>query len=80
MRRPTHARVFSHVSDGGGDGRESLTSEGRTSSLAESLTFTRSVTLASVVFVACVLGLSLVNFGLGREFCRATVGYGCLRG
>ena len=36
--------------------------------------------LASVVFVACVLSLSLVNFSLGREFCRATVGYGCLRG
>ena len=36
--------------------------------------------LASFAFVACVLSLSLVNFSLGREFCRATVGYGCLRG
>ena len=36
--------------------------------------------LASFVFVACVLSLSLANFSLGREFCRATVGYGCLRG
>jgi len=36
--------------------------------------------LASVAFVACVLSLSLANFSLGREFCRATVGYGCLRG
>ena len=36
--------------------------------------------LASFAFVACVLSLSLANFSLGREFCRATVGYGCLRG
>ena len=36
--------------------------------------------LASFVFVACVLSLSLVNFELGRTLCRATVGYGCLRG
>ena len=35
---------------------------------------------ASFAFVACVLSLSLANFSLGREFCRATVGYGCLRG
>ena len=36
--------------------------------------------LASFFFVACVLSLSLVNFELGRTLCRATVGYGCLRG
>jgi len=36
--------------------------------------------LASVAFVACVLGLSLVDFELGRAACRTTVAYGCLRG
>ena len=36
--------------------------------------------LCSVAFVGCVLGLSLANFECGRALCRATVGYGCLRG
>ena len=103
MRRPTHTRVFSHVSDGGGDGRESLASEAtsqeRTSSLfvvmplafaghakltaalgRVAMPYGFKLALCSVAFVGCVLGLSLVNFELGREFCRATVGYGCLRG
>ena len=68
MRRPTHARVFSHVSDGGGDGRESLASEatGRTSSLAESLTFTRSLALDPDL-VRGVAGDEVLR-GLGRMF------------
>ena len=92
MRRPGHALRFSDVSDSGGDGRHSLASggDGRESLASEAkitatlgrvaMPYGCKLALASFAFVACVLSLSLVNFELGREFCRATVGYGCLRG
>ena len=85
-----------HSLASGGDGRESLASEatGRTmmplafaghAKLTAALgrvamPYGLKLALCSVAFVACVLSLSLANFSLGREFCRATVGYGCLRG
>ena len=84
MRRPSHARVFS---ESDGDGRESLASEAFAGHAKLTATLGRvampygcKLALASFVFVACVLSLSLVNFELGRTLCRATVGYGCLRG
>ena len=68
MRRPAHALRHARFSESDGDGRESLASEatGRTSSLAESLTFTRSVTLDPDL----VRGVAAdeVLRGLGRMF------------
>ena len=68
MRRPAHALRHARFSESDGDGRESLASEatGRTSSLAESLTFTRSVTLDPDL-VRGVAGDDVLR-GLGRMF------------